>query len=92
MFFEGTTYKSPIYNADVVASGMMKYIGTIIVHSVLQGGPGFTVFSPSVYQYLSTGDFELAIKTANIGECPAHIKHFIDQVRKLRKCKILAAM
>ena len=57
MFFEGNTYKSPIYNADVVASGMMKYIGTIIVHSVLQGGPGFTVFSPSVYQYLSTGDF-----------------------------------
>ena len=24
MFFEDSTYKSPIYNADVVASGMMK--------------------------------------------------------------------
>jgi hypothetical protein len=82
MFFEDSTYKSPIYNADVVASGMMIYIGTIIVHSILQGGPGFPVFSPSVYQYLATGDFELAMKTANIGECSAHMKHFINQVRK----------
>ena len=83
MFFEGCVYKSPIYNADVVASGMMKYIGTIIVHSILQGGPAFPVFSPSVYQYLSTGDFELAMKTANIGECSAHMNHFINQVWKM---------
>ena len=83
MFFEGCVYKSPIYNADVVASGMMKYIGTIIVHSILQGGPAFPVFSPSVYEYLSTGDFELAMKTANIGECSAHMNHFINQVWKM---------
>ena len=83
MFFQGCVYKSPIYNADVVASGMMKYIGTIIVHSILQGGPAFPVFSPSVYQYLSTGDFELAMKTANIGECSAHMNHFINQVWKM---------
>ena len=30
MFFHGSTYKSPVYNASVVASGMMKYIGTIV--------------------------------------------------------------
>ena len=58
----------------------MKYIGTIIVHSILQGGPGFPIFSPSVYRYFSTGNFELAMRTANIGECTAHIKNFIDQV------------
>lgn len=82
LYFEGDTYQSPVYNADVVASGIMKYIGTIIVHSILQGGPGFPIFSPSVYRYLSTGDYELAMKTANIGECTAHIKHFINQVMR----------
>ena len=46
MFFQGTNYKSPIYNADIVASGMMKYIGTIIVHSILLGGPEFPMFTP----------------------------------------------
>ena len=56
MFFHGDSYKRPVYNADIVASGMMKYIGTITVHSILQGGPGFPVFSPSVYQYIATGD------------------------------------
>ena len=42
MFFEGCVYKSPIYNADVVASGMMKYIGTIIVHSIFARWPCFS--------------------------------------------------
>ncbi|XP_046856087.1 uncharacterized protein LOC124449186 [Xenia sp. Carnegie-2017] len=58
----------------------MKYIGAIIVHSILQGGPSFPIFSPSVYRYFSTGNFELAMRTANIGECTAHIKNFIDQI------------
>ncbi|XP_046860694.1 uncharacterized protein LOC124453910 [Xenia sp. Carnegie-2017] len=80
MFFEGDAYQSPVYNAGVVASGIMKYIGKIIVHSILQGGPGFPIFSPSVYRYFSTGNFELAMRTANIGECTAHIKNFIDQI------------
>ena len=49
MLFQGTNYKGPIYNADTVASGMMKYIGTIIVHSIIFfRSPGFPVFSPSV--------------------------------------------
>ena len=88
MFFEGDAYQSPVYNADVVASGMMKLIGTIIVHSTLQCGPGFPIFSPSVYRYLSTGDFELAMRTANIGECTAHIKNFINQVMACFKYNI----
>lgn len=47
MLFQGTNYKGPIYNADTVASGMMKYIGTIIVHSIIFfRSPGFPVFSP----------------------------------------------
>lgn len=54
-FFQGYTYRSPVYNCDIVASGVMKLVGTIIVHSVLQGGPGFPVFSPGVCNYLANG-------------------------------------
>ena len=65
MFFQGTNYKSPIYNADTVASDVMKYIGIIIVHSILFGGPGFPVFSPSVYRYIATGDVNAAMVMLN---------------------------
>lgn len=37
-FFQGHEYRSPIYNSDTIASGLMKLVGTIIVHSILQGG------------------------------------------------------
>ena len=37
MFFQGGKYKSPVYSADIVASGLMRYFGTVIVHSILQG-------------------------------------------------------
>ena len=65
MFFQGTNYKSPVYNADTVASGMMKYIETIIVHSILLGAPGFPMFSPSVYRYVATGDINAATVIMN---------------------------
>ena len=80
MFFHGSSYKSPVYNAGIVASGMMKYFGTIIVHSILQGGPGFPVFSPSVYCYLATGDIDSAMQTMTIQDCSEPMKHFIKKV------------
>ena len=48
-FFHGDDYKIPIYNSHVVASGMMMLVGKIIVHSILQGGPGLTIFSVSLF-------------------------------------------
>ena len=79
MFFQGTNYKSPVYNADTVASGM-KYIGTIIVHSILLGGPGFPVFSPSVSRYIATGDINAAMVMLNYGDCSESVKNFLDKV------------
>ena len=54
-FFHGHDYKIPIYNSRVVASGMMTLVGKIMVHSILQEGPGLTMFSPPVYHYLAMG-------------------------------------
>ena len=36
--FQGKEYRCPIYNSDTVASGLMRLVGTIIVHSILQRG------------------------------------------------------
>lgn len=42
-FFQGDKYKLPIYSSHVVASGIMKLVGTAIVQSILQGGPSLTI-------------------------------------------------
>ena len=78
-FFQGDTFKTPIYNSNMVVSGIMKLVGTVITHSILQGGPGFAVFSPSVYHYLATGDFDAAVQKISVNDCTAATKHFIDQ-------------
>ena len=78
-FFQGDTFKTPIYNSNMVVSGIMKLVGTVITHSILQGGPGFPVFSPSVYHYLATGDFDAAVQKISVNDCTVATKHFIDQ-------------
>ena len=50
-FFQGLDYCTPIYSSDVVAAGVMKLVGVMIVHSISQGGPGFPIFSPAVYTF-----------------------------------------
>ena len=61
-FFHGDTYKQPIYNANMAGCGVMKLCGTIVVHSILQGGPGFPIFSPGIYHYISSGDMDAAVE------------------------------
>lgn len=79
-FFHGDTFKTPIYNSNMVVSGIMKLVGTIIVHSILQGGPGFPVFSPSVFFYLATGDVDASVQRISVNDCSIPTKHFIDKV------------
>ena len=79
-FCHGDYYQIPTNNSQVVASGIMKLVGTIIVHSILQGGPGLRILSPSVYHYLATGDVDGAIQTMSINNCSLRIKSFISMV------------
>lgn len=79
-FFQGKEYRSPIYNSDTVASGLMKLVGTIIVHSILQGGPGLPIFSPGIYYYLAKGNVEEALKGLTVTDCSLQMKHLIEKV------------
>lgn len=78
-FFQGDTYRSPVYYCDKVASGVMKLVGTIIIHSVLQGGPGFPIFSPGVYNYLAKGNLNEVMEAITIKDCSSHVEHFISK-------------
>ena len=68
-FFSGTERKVPLYNTDILVSGLLKMTGKIIVHSILQGGPGFPVFSTAVFTYLATGSVDEAMQHLSIDEC-----------------------
>ena len=80
LFFFGEKSRRPIYNSDIVSSGMMKLIGTIIVHSVLLAGLGFPVFSRSIYRYLATGKTDDVIQNMTVDDCSLPVRNFIDKV------------
>jgi len=66
IMFEGAEGRlMPSYNSSVVYSGMMKVIGKIIAHSIVQCGVGFPYLSPVCYWYLITGDVSRAISYGN---------------------------
>lgn len=64
----------------MVASGIMKLCGTIIVHSILQGGPGLPIFSPSIYYYIATGDSNGSMERMTIQDCSLRIQSYIGKV------------
>ena len=80
LFFYGEKSRRPIYNSDIVSSGMMKLIGTIIVHSILLAGLGFPVFSRSVYRYLATGKTDEVVQNMTVDDCSAPVRSFIEKV------------
>ncbi|XP_067021949.1 G2/M phase-specific E3 ubiquitin-protein ligase-like [Acropora muricata] len=79
-FFQGEEYRSPIYNGATAASGLIKFVGTIIVHSILQGGPGFPVFSPGIYYYLAKGNVEEAMESLTVIDCSLEMRDFISKI------------
>ena len=50
--FEGRNlYHLPLHNTDALRSNLFKVAGRMVTASVIQGGPGFPVFSKAVYLY-----------------------------------------
>lgn len=71
----------------MVASKLMKYVGTIIVNSIKQGGPSLPVFSSAVYQYLCIGNTDAAMTEMTIADCSEPIEDFISRVSNTLQCK-----
>ena len=69
VMFEGEEGRLlPSYNSSVVYSGMMRVVGKIIAHSIVQCGVGFPYLSPVCYWYLITGDVSKAISYGNTAD------------------------
>ncbi|XP_068760002.1 G2/M phase-specific E3 ubiquitin-protein ligase-like [Montipora capricornis] len=58
----------------------MKFVGKIIVHSILQGRPGFPVFSPGIYYYLAKGNVEEAMESLTVIDCSLEMRYFISKI------------
>lgn len=56
----------PVYSASLVFSGLIKILGKMLAHSIVQcGGVGMLVFSPVLYWYRITGDVSRSLSYAN---------------------------
>ena len=55
----------PVYSASQVFSGLMKILGKMLAHSIVQCGVGMPVFSPVLYWYIITGDVSRSLSYAN---------------------------
>lgn len=52
--FNGDTYnKVPAFSNELVANGFFEVLGKMIVHSLIQSGPGFPHLSPTIYRCLA---------------------------------------
>ena len=80
-YFAGEEKKVPVYNSDILLCGIMKIIGIIIVHSLLQGRPGFPFLSKVVYWYVATGNVDAVVEHLTVEDCANPVYcHAINQV------------
>ena len=85
-YFHGDNNKKlPIPSSDILMSGMMVILGKMIVHSLLQGGPGFPFFPLACYKYLATGDTANAAIDVDASDVASPlVKLYIQQVCLLK--------
>jgi hypothetical protein len=65
--FEGPPGRlMPLYSTSLIFSGLMKILGRMMAHSIVQCGVGMPVFSPVLYWYVITGDVSQSLSYANL--------------------------
>ena len=71
-----------MHSIDALLGGLYKFAGNMIAASILQGGPGFPVLSPALYQYLSTQSLNGVFNLASAEDIPdSTIANAVAQVR-----------
>ena len=81
--FEGADHrKLPGFNAGVVMSGIVKYVGKMFAHSICQVGLGFDCLAPAAYYYICTGDSTVANKYAVIDDVTNPlVRSYLEKVK-----------
>ena len=79
--FEGKQgRKVPIYNAGVIVSNVMCLIGKMMSHSIVQVGIGPACFSPPIFYYFVSGDFNQVIPKLSVDDTTAKTRYYVDMV------------
>ena len=78
-FFKGVLTKVPVYNINTIAGGVMKYIGKMVVHNILHGGPGTPIFCEAIYWYFVTGSCEAAAERVTVNDCSERVKWYVEK-------------
>ena len=82
LFERNDLYLLPLINQEAYICGHYKMLGKLILHSILQEGPGFPYFPPSLYHYICTGSVEVAMEYLSLEALPFHSKIVVDEVAK----------
>ena len=61
----------------------MKYVGKIVVHSILQGGPGLPILYNAVYCYIATRSTENVADTITKDNFSGSVKWYIEKVSQV---------
>lgn len=73
--------KVPVFSNELVVNRFFEVLGQMIVHSLVQGGPGFPFLAPPIYWYLATGDLQAAITRATCGDVSdGDLLNYIEKV------------
>ena len=79
--FEGSNNRLlPCYTPSAITSGLLRVLGCIVVHSVLQDGPGFPFLAPCIYKYICTESVEEAIQCVELHDLSEPFADFMSKV------------
>ena len=78
----------PVYSSAVLASDMLKILGRIIVHSLLQEGPGFPFLNPSVFWYLVSDNVDIAVNYVLVSDLQTPVAEMINKVQAHHICMV----
>ena len=70
----------PTGHTDALLGGYYRRLGQVIVHNVVQEGPGFPHLPKSIYYYL-VGGVDLAVTHLCVEELPCATQYVVEQVR-----------
>jgi hypothetical protein len=80
LFDRNEKYFLPTVNQEAYNCGYFKLLGKLILHSVIQEGPGFPHFPPSIYNYICTRSIDSATEYLSYEDLPFGSKLVWEQV------------
>jgi len=81
LLFEGPPSSvRPVFRQSYISSGVMRLVGTMVAHSILQDGQGFPYLSEACYYFLA-GKTERALSVLTLDDVGSQVQSVVNKVR-----------